>query len=221
MTEPSLKYLVRSVSLAMGGSDMTAPSPYNAAQSKVACTNRGNQQGVSMIELLIVTAIASVMAATSVPVVLRNLHTYQLNAASTEMYSIIGQARYAALTANTPISLRQTTETVSGRTVFYVDLNGDGVWQNTEPGWILPLEVSFPTSGYPAISTTGYATTTSLTASGSTALQFDNRGVPTFTSVYTIVIGSTSQADEYRCLTINAMGKVKIWRSSGTNWVNP
>ncbi len=176
-----------------------------------------NQRGVSLVELLITVVGVSTLAAVAVPQTLHTLHGVQLNSAATSMSNIFARTRYEAIKANTPLSCLQTT--INGQPAFYVDLNGDGAWQSTEPVAYIPAGVSLVTSGYPLDSTMGYSSTT--TAASTTAITFDQRGVPTFSTVYVYHLTHVNPKDGYRAVAVNAMGKTKIWRATPSSWIFP
>jgi Tfp pilus assembly protein FimT len=170
--------------------------------------------GFTLVETVMTVSIALVLTGVTVPNGLRALRAIQLNAASGNVANLIARTRFEAIRLNTPISCRQTT--IGTRSALFIDLDGDGSLGTSEPSVTLPSGIGFVTTGMPDTTSMGYGATTVPTSS--TVLTFDQRGVPSFTGVYTYFIGFSNVADGYRAVAVTPVGRVKIWRGNGQVW---
>jgi len=184
--------------------------------------NVRTQRGFSVVELSIAVAIMLVLLAMAVPSVLQSIHIFRLNSAATSLQNIMEITRFSAVRKNTEIALRQTT--LNGQQLFYVDLNGTGAYANTDPSYLLPLDIEWNPAGAPAASTTNLASTQAL-ASGD-CIAFDARGVVSYATcgagtqvVWFMSVGLLNNNDGYRAVTVTPMGQAKAWTaSSAGSW---
>ena len=174
-----------------------------------------------MIELVVVLGMIMVLSAIGLPSITNSLAVYKLNAASTSLQNMIEQARFNAVRRNARVSLRQTL--INGQAAFYVDIQDNSVYVNTDPTYVVPTTVQFAPPGAPAAGTTGLANTAAL---GGGCISFNSRGVVDYTtcgggvqSVWFISLGLTNNLGGYRAITLTPMGQAKSWTAPvGGTW---
>ena len=76
-------------------------------------------RGFTLVELLIVVAIALTVAAVALPSVLNSIYNVRLRAAANEVAGLLQQAHFRAIRDNTYYPVRSAT--TGGATVFYLD----------------------------------------------------------------------------------------------------
>lgn len=178
------------------------------------------QRGFSLIEVVVVMALMLVLSSIAIPSVMSSMNIYRLNNAATSLQNIIEVARFNAIRRNTEIDLRQAV--VNGQAVFYVDLQKNNTYVNTDPVYFVPGNVQFAPVGAPAAGTTGLANTAAL---GGGCIGFDSRGTVTYAtcgagvqSVWFISLGLNNGYRGFRAITVTPMGQAKSWTAlaSGT-----
>jgi prepilin-type N-terminal cleavage/methylation domain-containing protein len=180
------------------------------------------ERGFSLVELVVVVAMMLTLSAIAVPSVMQSIGVYRLNVAATSLQNIAEVTRFSAIRRNTQINLRQTT--LNGQKLFYVDLNGTGSYTNTDPSYLLPLDMQIAPPGAPAASATQLANTQALSSSG--CIGFDSRGIVNYSTcgsgtpvVWFVSIGLSSSNTGYRAVTVSPMGQAKSWTApSGGIW---
>jgi type IV fimbrial biogenesis protein FimT len=178
------------------------------------------QEGFSLLELVVVMAVMLVLSAVAIPSITQSMRQYRLNVATTNLQNLVEVARYSAIRRNTEVDLRQTT--VSGQTVFFVDLAGTptapAALVTTDPQFYVPQGITIAPTGAPA-STTALANTQAL---GAGCIGFNSRGVVTYTNcgtatpgvVWFLSIGLPTSVAGYRAITVTAMGQTKAWTAA-------
>jgi len=185
--------------------------------------------GFSILELVIVVFVVLVVAAIAIPNVLMAVSNIRLRASAGDLAGLMQQARILSAKNNTTYSVLYATR--NGAQIAFVDLNGDGVWENnvavTIGGQSITMsepmvELSGGTvaaSGAP--SGTGQPTAYVLAGdSGSGAydntntLGFTSRGLPCNYDTTTTPATCTTPPAKYFVyyLTINRVG------AGGTGW---
>jgi prepilin-type N-terminal cleavage/methylation domain-containing protein len=180
------------------------------------------ERGFSLVELVVVLGMMLTLSAIAVPSVMQSIGIYRLNVAATSLQNMVEVTRFSAIRRNTQISLRQTT--LNGQNLFYVDLNGTGIYANTDPSYLLPLDMQIAPAGAPVASTTNLANTQALSSSG--CIGFDSRGIVNYSTcgsgapvVWFVSIGLSSSTTGYRAVTVSPMGQAKSWTAqSGGIW---
>ena len=188
-------------------------------------TNSG--RGVSLIETLIVMAIASVMLAIATPSFLQSYRGYQLDNAASQVAGILKATRFQAIRLNTPINF--IIAAAGGQTRIWGDSNKDGNEQTTEPQTLLSGNVNLVAAG--AVPNTGglaaaigvpVLTATSPTNGVDT---FDGRGAanPAAPGVFVLYVGNTAiPAAGYRAVVLMPSGSIQIWSAdSAGSWRQP
>jgi prepilin-type N-terminal cleavage/methylation domain-containing protein len=97
-------------------------------ESKKNCVRRDRMRGFSLIELLIVVFVVMVVAAIAVPNILMAVSNIRLRASAGDLSGLMQQARILSAKNNTTYSILYATQ--NGAQIAFVDLNGDGVWEN-------------------------------------------------------------------------------------------
>jgi type II secretory pathway pseudopilin PulG len=84
--------------------------------------------GFSLIELLIVVFVVMVVAALAIPNILLAVSNIRLRASAGDLSGLMQQARILSAKNNTTYSVLYAIR--NGAQIAFVDLNGDGVWEN-------------------------------------------------------------------------------------------
>ena len=92
------------------------------------------QTGFSLVELLVVVAVAMIIGGMCVPLLMNTVNQYQLRAASVDLDNLLQQARMKAVRDNK----FYTVKTNTSNTQLFFDLNGNGSWDTGEPVVVLP-----------------------------------------------------------------------------------
>jgi prepilin-type N-terminal cleavage/methylation domain-containing protein len=189
----------------------------------------GRVRGFSLIEMVIVVAVALSLAAVALPSFLNSISSYRLSNVAASLASLIDLNRFVAVQSNNLITLRQTTQ--SGNAFFYIDKNNNSVMDASEQRLLLPSDMLImqPGSGVPGPSATGFQyPTATVFVSATSTLTFDARGSVNScagaASVCMIILGDPSRPQSgYRAITLNPMGQIKTWtwsaQTGGGSWV--
>jgi prepilin-type N-terminal cleavage/methylation domain-containing protein len=168
--------------------------------------------GFSMVELLVVSAIALTLAAFATPVVQRNWQAYRLATAGNEVSTFIQRARFEAIRRNTTVTARAVRQD-EDRWMIWIDLDRNGVLSGSEPAIVLPRGVEFLNGGnVPSTESMGYG----LTRVPNNAIAFDSRGTVDFggqpPAVLTFFLGYPRMPDRgFRAVTVLPAGRTKTW----------
>lgn len=87
------------------------------------------QQGFSVIELVVVVLLVLIVAGFAIPSVMRAVYNIRLRSASGALSGLMQQARMVAAKNNATYPVRYTT--YNGARIAYVDLNNNAVWNAT------------------------------------------------------------------------------------------
>lgn len=181
----------------------------------------GSHRGFSMIELLVVMAIAVVVAALATPAILQTVRTYRVGTAANEVSNILQRTRYEALRSNSAVGCRPVQ--VSGRWYVYIDLNNNNAMDPTEPRIVLPATVEFlAEADVPSVDSMGLGAT--RVPAG--LIQFDGRGMVNFggnpPATLLVFFGNRNRpGDGYRAVSLTPTGRTKTWKAAeGTTWTD-
>lgn len=191
-------------------------------------TNSG--RGVSLIETLIVMAIASAMLAIATPSFLQSYRGYQLDNAASQVAGILKATRFQAIRLNTQINF--IIASAGGQTRIWGDSNvpvNDGIEQTSEPQILLGGNVNLVAAGV-VPNTAGLAAAIGVPVLTATSPvngvdTFDGRGAanPAAPGVFVLYVGNTTlPAVGYRAVVLMPSGSIQIWSvdSSGA-WRQP
>ena len=186
------------------------------------------RSGISLLELVLVLAIAMALLAIGLPAFLTMLHTIQLSSGTTQVGDILRQARYAAISQNKSVScIFQPSSTNPGMTVFWVDSNRNGTQDPTEPMVLLTVggnlvdPASVPnTAGLVSLAAVGTAGMTTQTPGGGT-IAFDARGAVSSLKVNIFYLANANAPEVgFRAVLLMPTGSLQIWSADTSgNWM--
>jgi Tfp pilus assembly protein FimT len=96
------------------------------------------QGGFSLVELLVVVAVAMIIGGMCAPLLMNTVNQYQLRAASVDLDNLLQQARMRAVRDNKAYAVASN----SANTELFFDLNGNGNLDSGEPVVVLPRGAS-------------------------------------------------------------------------------
>lgn len=182
--------------------------------------SRNSHGGFSLVELMVVVMIVLVISVVAIPNIMNSINNVRLRSMVGTVSGVIQAGRMQAVKANRQYVVRFAT--VGGSAVVFVDLDGDGAVQATEPqaqlgGTIIQVAAPVGTTPLDA-ATLGFTPQTGN-------LAFNPRGLPCTTSG-TCGVGFVIYFTDQRtvggagaaAVSITPAGRVKAWMWSGTNW---
>ena len=185
------------------------------------------ERGFSLVELLLSIAILTILLVISVPTLLKAYRSYQLKDAASRLSGILKSARFSAIRKNTPINC-QVQQNGTSYTIW-VDLNGDGVAQSTEPqtligGIVTLLEGRSVPNTSPIVAALGPGSPSlNVLSPGNSTVTYDQRGARQFPgspSVDIFFLGNTDISDLGFCaVVLLPSGNVQVWSAGpGGTW---
>jgi prepilin-type N-terminal cleavage/methylation domain-containing protein len=178
--------------------------------------HRSRQTGFSLFELMTGLAIILILGAIALPTLTTTIASYRLGSTTEQLANLMELTRYSAIKRNTTVNVLTTFQ--GNNTVFYADLNGNGVLDPGEPMVVLPNDMIIANgqSTVPPASTTGLPSIQDFASQ----ISFDYRGTVTTggslaTSAFFLAIGLASQPRYgFRAVTVTPMGQSKAWTAS-------
>ena len=167
-------------------------------------------EGFSLVELMVVIALLGILAAISVPNLLKNLPEKRLKGAARNVYADMQKARLQAVKENRDIAVRFDT----GDQFYYIDDDQDGesgykTWESDE--------LKKDLADYGGVEFGHAATTTNWNNDTINAsvkdITFKSRGEANNGSIY---LQSQSNQEVCYAITVTQFGAVKIRRYSGS-----
>jgi Tfp pilus assembly protein FimT len=167
--------------------------------------------------MMMTLAIGLILASVAMPMMIGAIQSYRLNSAAQQVANLVELTRYTAIRRNSLMSLKMTTK--NGSTIFYIDLNGNGSLEPTEPMVILPSDMQVATTQplTPRPTSTGLAPIQNFVSQ----INFDYRGTVNFppgsqAAAYFLAVSFTNQA-QYgsRAITVTPIGQTKAWKTVG------
>lgn len=185
------------------------------------------ERGFSLVELLLSIAILTILLIISVPTLLKAYRSYQLKDAASRLSGILKSTRFSAIRKNAPINC-QVRENGTSYTIW-VDLNGDGVAQSTEPqtliGGIVTLlgGRSVPNTSPIGAALGPGSPSLNVLSPGNSTVTYDQRGARQFPgspSVDIFFLGNTDISDLGFCaVVLLPSGNVQVWSAGpGGTW---
>ena len=175
---------------------------------------RRREAGFSLVEAVIVVAIALVLLAVATPNLIRSWKTYRLSTQASLIANQIDVTRFTAVRRDRIITLSYVV--VNGNSILYVDANNNNALDATDPQVQLPRDIQITGGGFPGTGTMGpaYAAPTVM-APGST-IQINSRGtIQNGLGPYMFVVSYPAQPDYgFRAITITPMGQIKVWMAA-------
>jgi prepilin-type N-terminal cleavage/methylation domain-containing protein len=197
--------------------------------AKFVSPRRSPRNGFSLVELVLSLAVLLVITTLAIPVVVRSLQTYQLNASASQLAGMLKFAKFDAIRQNTKVSCQ--VQFLNGVWTVWADSNGNGVQDGAEPAMVISGTNTLLSSGTvpspaPIISTLGPGSSGVpwTVVSGSNGnITFDQRGVvwyPGATTIYALYLGNPNDPNSgYRAIITLPSGAVQVWTSSSAgNW---
>ena len=178
--------------------------------------------GFTLVEVTVSTLVLLILAAIAIPSILHSLRIYRLSGAAQNVALLLQLARYDAIRGNTTVNFR--TQTVNNVVYAWIDLNGNGVRDATEPTVQISSDIQILGAGVvPPPASMGYA---NLQTAGA-VISFDPRGTVNFGAgpsvVNAIYLGYPQQTTYgFRAVTLTPMAQMKVWSAAqGGNWHSP
>ena len=110
---------------------------------------RPGQKGFSLTEMVVVVAIILIITAIALPNIARTLDDAKLRASAQELAGIYQEARMRAARDNTYYEV-MATPVGTPPEIAWLDLNGNGTREDTEPAVELPQYMTLSNAGVPA-----------------------------------------------------------------------
>jgi len=186
---------------------------------------RAPRNGFSLVELVLSLAVLLIITTLAIPVVVRSLQSYQLNASASQLAGMLKFTKFEAIRQNTPVSCQVQQQGSSW--LIWVDSNGDVTPSAGEP----QMYISGTFTLLPAASVPDPAPIKAALGGGSSlpwnvvsgsngSVTYDQRGVIDVITVFVLYIGSTANPDYgYRAIVTLPSGAGQVWAASSTgNW---
>jgi len=170
-------------------------------------------RGFSLVEGMVTTVIVLGLAAFAIPATVRSVRSYRLSSTTKEVVTLVQRARYEAIRRNRSVACRAVQ--VEGRWRVWIDVNGNGQPERTEPALALPAQVQFLGQGdVPGTESMGYNSTRVTDG----VITFNSRGAVDFgaaaPAVLVMYLGIPGQRDYgFRAISLLPAGKTKIWKA--------
>lgn len=201
--------------------------------AKFVPLRRSPRNGFSLVELVLSLAVLLVITTLAIPVVVRSLQTYQLNATASQLAGMLKFTKFDAIRQNTTVSCQ--IQQINGVWVVWADSNGDLIPDGAEPQMVISgSNTLLPSSSVPSpspITATlgpGFSSLSWTVLSGSNgSIMYDQRGVvvsyaggPVSATVYALYLGNPNDPNSgYRAIITLPSGAVQVWTSSSAgNW---
>ncbi|HZR31501.1 MAG TPA: prepilin-type N-terminal cleavage/methylation domain-containing protein [Terriglobales bacterium] len=192
------------------------------------------RNGFSMLELVIVVAIMLAVSAAALPSFFNSIETYRMRTAAMDVEGLMQRARSLAIRDNKYYAVRSVVANQGGinYTQVFVDLNNNGVQNNGERLIQLPVNMSLPNGGNPAMpnGTLGFAP-----QGAAVPVMFNNRGLPCVmkagicsnwdagnTPVGFVVFlqDAKTSGNGWAAISVSPVGRAKVWswNSASSTW---
>jgi len=190
-------------------------------------SERRRERGFSLVELLLSVVILAILLVISIPTLLKAYHSYQLNDAASRFSGILKSTRFNAIRKNTPVNC-QVKQSGANYTIW-IDLDGDGIAESTEPQILITGTVTLLDSGsvpapVPIATALGAGSPAiSVLSPGNSSITFDQRGAIKFVgppAVDVFYLGNTNIADlGFSAIVLLPSGNVQVWSAGpGGTW---
>jgi Tfp pilus assembly protein FimT len=192
---------------------------------------RRREAGFSLVELIVVVAIAIIVMAIAVPAVKRTVTSYQLDASSRAVASMLQTVRSAAVKNETPYYAQFNG--AAGPNVVFAEsaaqLNANAVYDPTiDPATSINGNIVFPAGAPPAhaqLETAMGVSAGTIVRTGG-PISFNSRGIPCLQNGTAWQCTTTppvafewfmqnSMSGTWAAITVSPAGRIKSWRMSG------
>lgn len=193
---------------------------------------RRGSRGFSLIELMVVVAIALATTALVAPSITRAIRDSRLRSSANGLSSLVAQTRALAVRRNCTVTLMSTTNTAQQRATYWAERDGacggDGALSTADPQMLTERQVLAVTGiGTPATAALGFTP-----QAAGTPIRFNSRGLPCVraTTVCNNVSGGTpvgffvtlqdqrSGSSALAGVSISPTGRVNVWRYKSGSW---
>lgn len=200
--------------------------------AKSVCLGSRQENGFSLVELLLSLVVLLIITTLAVPVVVRSLQSYQLNSTASQLSGMLKLTKFQAIRQNLPLSCQIQWNGTNW--VVWVDSNGNGTPDPSEPQMLVGGTFTLLSAGSvpdtsPIANTLGPGGTSIpwTVLSGSNGAEwYDHRGVLCFQTatvcpqtpqtVYAIYIGNPNDPSAgYRAIITIPSGAVQVWSAPG------
>lgn len=209
-------------------------------------TSKRSQYGFSMVEMLIVVAIALAIAALAVPSIMATIGNYRVTTSAGAMAALIQETRMRAVRDNKCYSMESTTMGSNG--AYYVDLAQTGSYtaqpSPTQREELVELSGTVkivPAANMPAQLTAALigGPSANFTLDSTDPVSFNARGLPCLMDppgcsvatscqmlpsgnqigfVYYLSAQPPFGPALYKGISVTPAGRVRVWTLSGSNW---
>ncbi|HST78890.1 MAG TPA: prepilin-type N-terminal cleavage/methylation domain-containing protein [Verrucomicrobiae bacterium] len=188
--------------------------------------------GFSLVELIVVVAIAIVVAAIAVPAVKRTITTYQLDSSAHAVASLLQHARMTAVQTNTPYYAQYNANAALNNEAVAVPAprTNPFVYQTQDPTVVVSANVAFqPVAAAPNHAQLDAYLGVVPDAGG--LIGFNARGIPCTATAGNAFLCDTAAPHGFEwfmqntmgggwvAITVTPSGRIKSWRLSSNNGV--
>jgi len=189
-------------------------------------------RGFSLVELVVVVAIAIVVAAIAVPAVKRTITTYQLDSSAHAVASLLQQARMTAVQTNTPYYVQYNANAALNNEAVAVPAprTNPFVYQTQDPTVVVSANIAFqPLAAAPNHAQLDAYLGVVPDAGG--LIGFNARGIPCTANAGNTFLCNTAAPHGFEwfmqntmgggwvAITVTPSGRIKSWRLSSNNGV--
>ncbi len=191
-------------------------------QKAMRSNSRRKMAGFSMVELIVVLAIAMIMTAISLPTAITQYRQYRLTSTAANLSSILQACRTDAIRFNR--NVRCLFGAVPGGFTFWSDENNNGAVDPNEPQYLFPGDLQLNPGGTPAPGAGTSVPGAVAPAAAPAGITFTPRGgVAPGGNSYILTLGYPAGVglNAFRAVTVSPFGKTKVYAATaGSNWWN-
>lgn len=175
---------------------------------------RRGQAGFSLVEAVIVVAIALVLMAVATPNIIRSWKIYRLSTQASLIANQMDISRFTAVRRDRTMTLSYVV--VNGTSIVYVDANNNNVLDATDPQVQLPGDIQIAGGGFPGTGTMGAAYAAPIVMAPGSTILINSRGtIQAGAGPYMFVVSYPTQPDYgFRAITISPMGEIRVWMAA-------
>ena len=185
-------------------------------------SNLGQEQGFSLIELIVVLGIIMVISAIAFPKIQGVMEGLKLRSTVTNINGLVQQTRIQSVRDNKSYTLSTLAASPGNGITLYVDTNGNGALDPGEPSIQLPTDTTISLAGPgplpPSVAVPPYITGATV------SLSFNERGLPCSNppvcrtvAPYVIYFSQArpSGTPGWAAITVTQSGRIKAYTFTG------